>query len=72
MKRVLITGITGFVGSHIADFLLSKKNIKLFGIKRYHLSREDNIIHLSNKIESHNILTIPIDALFVSFTTTCI
>ena len=51
MKRILITGITGFVGSHIADYLVSKKNLKLFGFKRYHLSREDNIIHLSNKIE---------------------
>ena len=54
MKRILITGITGFVGSHIADYLISKKNLKLFGLKRYHLSREDNIIHLSNKIEWFN------------------
>ena len=34
MKKILITGITGFVGSHLADFLLQKKNIKIFGLKR--------------------------------------
>ena len=44
MKKILITGITGFVGSHLADFLLQKKNIKIFGLKRYHLSKEDNIL----------------------------
>jgi len=51
MNNVLITGITGFVGSHLADFLINKKNIKLFGLRRYHLSKEENIIHLTNKIE---------------------
>jgi len=51
MKKILITGITGFVGSHLADFLLQKKNIKIFGLKRYHLSKEDNISHLLNKVE---------------------
>tara|TARA_Y100000816_G_scaffold278962_1_gene250701 strand:+ start:328 stop:462 length:135 start_codon:yes stop_codon:yes gene_type:complete len=25
MKKILITGITGFVGSHLADFILEKK-----------------------------------------------
>ncbi|MFX1474698.1 MAG: GDP-mannose 4,6-dehydratase, partial [Promethearchaeota archaeon] len=25
MSRVLITGISGFVGSHLAEFLLKKK-----------------------------------------------
>lgn len=51
MNKILITGITGFVGSHLADFLINKKNIKLFGLRRYHLSKEENIIHLANKIE---------------------
>ena len=51
MKKILITGITGFVGSHLADFLLVKKNIKVFGLRRYHLSKEDNILHIINKIE---------------------
>ena len=50
MQKVLITGITGFVGSHLADLLVGKKNIELYGLKRYHLSREDNIAHLVNKV----------------------
>ena len=51
MRKILITGITGFVGSHLADFLLVKKNIKVLGLRRYHLSKEDNILHIIDKIE---------------------
>lgn len=47
--RVLITGITGFVGSHLADFLLTKENVKIYGIKRWR-SRTENIEHLKGKI----------------------
>jgi GDP-4-dehydro-6-deoxy-D-mannose reductase len=50
MKKVLITGITGFVGSHLADLLSEKDDVELYGLKRYHLSREDNISHLVNKV----------------------
>ena len=50
-KKILITGITGFVGSHLADYLLSlNKNYKIYGLKRWHLSRLDNIFHIRNKI----------------------
>ena len=35
MIRVLITGITGFVGSHMADLLLKDPNVKLFGTRRW-------------------------------------
>ncbi len=31
MKRILITGITGFAGSHLAEFFLSQKNTSVFG-----------------------------------------
>ena len=48
-KRILITGITGFVGSHMADYLIQNKN-KIFGIKRYHLSRLDKVQHIYDKI----------------------
>lgn len=44
-EKVLITGITGFVGSHMADYLLTK-NIKIYGLKRWNLSRMRNIRHL--------------------------
>ena len=46
MKRVLITGITGFVGSHMADYILKNvPDVKIYGIKRWR-SREENISHL--------------------------
>jgi GDP-4-dehydro-6-deoxy-D-mannose reductase len=52
MKNILITGVTGFVGSHMADYILKyQSDYKLWGTKRYHLSRTDNIEHLENKIE---------------------
>ena len=47
--KVLITGITGFVGSHLADFLLTKENVEVYGIKRWR-SRTENIQHLEGKI----------------------
>lgn len=31
MKKVLITGIGGFAGSHLCDFLLTKKDLTVFG-----------------------------------------
>ena len=45
-EHILITGITGFVGSHLADYVLSLGNdCKVYGTKRWHLSRLDNIRH---------------------------
>ena len=44
-KNVLITGITGMVGSHLADLLLKKTNWKIFGLCRWR-SPLDNIEHL--------------------------
>lgn len=49
MKRVLITGITGFVGSHLADYLLNNTNYKIFGLKRVN-SKLDNVKHITEKI----------------------
>ncbi|MBI5122581.1 GDP-mannose 4,6-dehydratase [Candidatus Roizmanbacteria bacterium] len=48
-KRVLITGITGFVGSHLADYLLANTKYKLFGLKRVN-SAQRNIAHLQEKV----------------------
>ena len=46
MNSVLITGITGFVGSHMADYLLKNvPDVKIFATRRWR-SKEDNIIHL--------------------------
>ncbi len=34
--RVLITGITGFVGSHLADYILENHpEVKLYGLMRW-------------------------------------
>lgn len=48
-KKVLITGITGFVGSHLADFLLQNTDYKLFGLKRVNSSLR-NISHIKDKL----------------------
>ena len=48
--RVLITGITGFAGSHLADYILEFfPGVEIFGIVRWR-SRMDNILHIQNKI----------------------
>ena len=49
MERALITGITGMVGSHLADFLLENTDWKIYGFCRWNDSLE-NIEHLSDKI----------------------
>ncbi len=48
MMRALITGVTGFVGSHMAEFLL-KKGVEVYGAKRWR-SPMDNIMHIKNDI----------------------
>jgi GDP-4-dehydro-6-deoxy-D-mannose reductase len=48
--RVLITGITGMAGSHLADYCLTLPGVEVFGIKRWR-SRVENIEHLEGKIE---------------------
>jgi len=50
MKRVLITGITGMVGSHLAEYILKEqKNCQIFGTKRWRSSLA-NVAHLSGDI----------------------
>ncbi|MBI3127549.1 MAG: GDP-mannose 4,6-dehydratase [Candidatus Tectomicrobia bacterium] len=48
-QRVLITGITGFVGSHLAEHLLGQPGLEVFGMRRWR-SRTEHIDHLSRKI----------------------
>lgn len=48
--RVLITGITGFVGSHLAEYILENHpGMEIYGIRRWR-SRMENIEHLIGKI----------------------
>jgi GDP-4-dehydro-6-deoxy-D-mannose reductase len=49
-KRVLITGATGFVGSHMADLLVYKGDVNLFATKRWHHTVFQNVIAIKDKI----------------------
>lgn len=48
--KVLITGVTGFVGSWLVDYLLTMPDVKIFGIKRWR-SRTENIKHFEKQIK---------------------
>jgi GDP-4-dehydro-6-deoxy-D-mannose reductase len=50
--RILITGITGFVGSHLADYALTRTDVEIHGIHRWR-SRTENIEHLTGKVILH-------------------
>ena len=49
MRRVLITGVTGFAGSHLVDYLLTRNDCQIFGIQRWR-SRTENIEHFADRI----------------------
>ncbi|MDC1318935.1 GDP-mannose 4,6-dehydratase [Candidatus Thioglobus sp.] len=58
MTRVLITGITGMVGSHLADYLLETTDWEVWGMLRWR-SPLDNIEHLldrANKKDRINLV----------------
>src|SRR5207249_8079718 len=46
MRKALITGVTGFAGSHLADYLLTRNDCEIHGIWRWR-SRTENIEHLA-------------------------
>lgn len=48
-KRALITGITGMVGSHLADFLLEHTGWDIYGMCRWR-SPLDNVEHLLDRV----------------------
>ena len=41
MKKILITGITGMVGSHLADYIYSNTNWIIHGLIRWRSSLEN-------------------------------
>tara|TARA_R100000664_G_scaffold13073_2_gene21003 strand:+ start:3970 stop:4977 length:1008 start_codon:yes stop_codon:yes gene_type:complete len=53
LKNVLITGITGMVGSHLADHLLQNTDWEIYGLVRWN-DKMDNIEHLMQKINQKN------------------
>src|SRR3990167_11336525 len=50
-KKALVTGITGFAGSHLAELLLAE-NVEVYGVQRWR-SKSDNIEHIKDKIQFH-------------------
>ncbi|MBN2465787.1 GDP-mannose 4,6-dehydratase, partial [candidate division WOR-3 bacterium] len=50
--KCLITGITGFAGSHLAEYLLSRGDCEVHGTMRWR-SRTENIAHLDGRIATH-------------------
>jgi len=55
MKRALITGITGMVGSHLADFLLEHTDWDIYGMCRWR-SPLDNVQHLLDRVNNQDRL----------------
>ena len=49
MRRVLVTGITGFAGSHLVDAMLRMGDVEIFGILRWR-SRTENIEHFRSRV----------------------
>jgi UDP-glucose 4-epimerase len=50
MKKILITGGAGFIGSHLAEYLLKKKN-KITIIDNFSTGNLSNIREIKNKVE---------------------
>ena len=50
MKKIIITGVTGQDGSHMADYLLKNTNFKIYGaVRRLSVKNHENILHLENE-----------------------
>lgn len=47
--RILITGISGFAGSHLAEYFLAEGKHELFGSIKWRSDRQ-NIVHVQNKL----------------------
>jgi GDP-4-dehydro-6-deoxy-D-mannose reductase len=47
--KVLVTGVTGFAGSHLCDYLLKNGDVEIFGVKRWR-SQIENIEHIQSEI----------------------
>ena len=51
--KALITGITGMVGSHLADFLLEETDWDVYGVCRWR-SPLDNVSHLLERVNKRD------------------
>jgi GDP-4-dehydro-6-deoxy-D-mannose reductase len=50
--KYLITGVTGFAGSHLAEYLLSRGDGEVHGTMRWR-SRTENVAHLGTRVTFH-------------------
>ena len=48
MTRALISGITGFVGSHLCDFLIANTDWQIYGLKRWRSPLANIAAHLAS------------------------
>ena len=54
MKKALITGIAGSGGSYLAEYLVSKKDIEVHGISRWHSTTSNsNLRNVKNDVTMH-------------------
>ena len=53
-KRILVTGGTGFIGSHLCEKLLNEGN-EVICVDNFFTGSKQNIIHLSNKSSKKTI-----------------
>lgn len=56
-KKVLITGITGQVGSQLTDFILEKTSYEVIGMMRWQ-EPMDNLYHLTTRINSKDRISL--------------
>lgn len=56
-KKILITGITGQVGSQLADFVLENSSYEVIGMMRWQESM-DNLYHLTQRINRKDRITV--------------
>ena len=48
MKNILITGVTGFVGSHMADYILKNTDDTIYATKRW-MEDTKNVDHIDDE-----------------------
>lgn len=50
MKKIIVTGVTGQDGSHMADYLLKHTHHKIYGtVRRLSVKNHENILHLEKE-----------------------
>lgn len=57
VSKIIITGITGQVGSQLADYILDNTNYEVIGMMRWQ-EPLDNIQHLTNRINQKNRISL--------------